>query len=173
MIVCFVRSLGYITEHMDPINGLAPLFEAELELLEPDLVFTPSLEYDDKGGFHKLIDDLITDILDIASHFPRISSRRQTTYLDDILANPDIADMKMDILSNVQNVAKQALNFCDNFQAYSYFWYDDRKVYLDNFLRYSRQLTPEEMELVENNDSAAPKLCKPKMENFREQVSRY
>lgn len=155
---------------MDSINNLAPLFEAHLELREPDLIYTPTLDPNDPKSFQALIEGLIEDILNIAAHFPRVSLKQQITYLEEISSNQDIADMKTEILSNVHYVVKEATRFADDFQAYSYFWLDDRDLYLSNFLQYSRQLSAEEMELVENNDSLAPKLCPPKMEHFREQV---
>jgi dynein heavy chain len=57
---------------MDPSNGLAPLFEARLELHEPDLVFVPSLDPDEPDCFASVVEGLITDIIKMASLIPRI-----------------------------------------------------------------------------------------------------
>lgn len=43
-------SLGYVAEQMDPSNNYAPLFESRLELLEPNLIFVPSLDPNDPKG---------------------------------------------------------------------------------------------------------------------------
>jgi hypothetical protein len=58
---------------MDPNNGLAPLFEAQLELREPDLVFIPSLDPDEPHCFASVVEGLITDIIKMASLIPRIA----------------------------------------------------------------------------------------------------
>lgn len=164
-------SLGYISEHMDSINNLSPLFEAQLELQEPELVFIPSLDEDPKG-FHAILTNLITDIIQIAANFPRLSTTR-ATYLEEIQSHKDISEMKTEITCNVQKVMSDAMEFCDSFQTYSYFWLDNKDTYLKNFLLYSRQLTPDEMDLVYTKDSLAPKHSPPKMEHFREQIDLY
>jgi dynein heavy chain len=158
---------------MDPTNNLAPLFEAQLILLEPNIIFVPSLDSNADDGFKKLITGLINDIIKIASIVPRFSKTVQASYEEEINANQDISDIKADILSNVDRVIEEAYEYCDNFQNYSYIWLDDRKIYLDHFLTYSRQLTGEEIDWVNLKDSAAPKPNPPKMEQFREQIDHF
>jgi hypothetical protein len=58
---------------MDPSNRLPPLFEAHLELREPDLVFVPSLNPDQPDCFANVVEGLTTDIIKMASLFPRIA----------------------------------------------------------------------------------------------------
>lgn len=58
---------------MDPNNGLAPLFEAQLELREPELVFIPSLDPATPGCFTSVVEGLINDIVKMASLIPRIA----------------------------------------------------------------------------------------------------
>jgi dynein heavy chain, axonemal len=48
-------SIGYMTENMDPANKFSPLFESRLELLEPNLVFFPSLDPNNPDGFKQSI----------------------------------------------------------------------------------------------------------------------
>lgn len=67
-------SLGYLAEHMDPSNNMAPLFEVQLELREPDLIFVPSLDLEKPDGFIKTVEELISDILSMAKLIPRITT---------------------------------------------------------------------------------------------------
>lgn len=68
------NSLGYLAEHMDPANQFAPLFEAQLELREPDLVFVPPLDSESPKNFSSLVQGLINDIMKMAHLIPRIAT---------------------------------------------------------------------------------------------------
>lgn len=158
---------------MDPSNNLAPLFEAQLKLLEPHIVFIPSLDQNCKDNFQGIINQLIRDIIKIASIVPRLSKTAEKSYEEEIEENVDIEEMKSDILQHVEKVVHDAYQFCDGFQNYSYLWLDDKDEYLNQFLTYSRQLTSEELELVQLKDPDAPKPSPPRMEAFREQIDNY
>jgi len=56
------------------IPGLsnAPLFEARLELHEPELVFTPSLDSNTEGNFCSIIQGIIKEIIELSKLMPRI-----------------------------------------------------------------------------------------------------
>ncbi|KAK6645275.1 hypothetical protein RUM43_001551 [Polyplax serrata] len=168
-------SLGYLAENMDSTKSLAPLFEVQLELLEPDIVFVPSLEPDSSNGFITMVEGLITDILSMATLIPRIASETedQTDYVADIEKNEDMVEMKREIIEGVNTIMEEATEFASKFEAYSYLWLDDCQSYLAQFLTYGRQLTMEEMDLVAANDPAQPKLCAPKIDDFREQIDQY
>lgn len=96
--------MGYISEHMNPKNKLAPLFEAQLELLDPDMVFAPSLDSEDEKGFMALINNLINYILKMAALVKRIDTTKEETYEDEIVGHIDIIDMKDDILNSIERV---------------------------------------------------------------------
>lgn len=49
------------------------MFEAQLELRDPDLVFIPSLNTDDPDCFSSVVEGLISDIIKMASLIPRIA----------------------------------------------------------------------------------------------------
>lgn len=158
---------------MDPTNDLEPLFESQLKLLDPDILFVPSLEPNDSNGLKSLIIDLMTDIVDTSGIVDRLSLTQTITYKEEIETNQDIVDIKADILKSIDKVIEEAYEFCDNFQNYSYLWLDDREQYLEYFLTYSRQLSNEEIEWLVINDPLAPKPCPPKMEQFREQIDNF
>ncbi|XP_057668614.1 dynein beta chain, ciliary [Diorhabda carinulata] len=166
-------SLGYIIEHMDATNNLPPLFESQLNLLEPNIVFIPSLDPSDPEGLKNLIIGLMNDILETSNMINRFSKTNQRSYKEEIEENEDIIDIKNDILSNVDKVIEESYEFCDKYQNYSYIWLDDRREYLQQFLTYGRQLTNEELEFVGMNDPLAPKESPPKMEQFREQIDNF
>lgn len=82
-----------------------------------------------------------------------------------------MVEMKREIIEGVNTIMEEATEFASKFEAYSYLWLDDCQSYLAQFLTYGRQLTMEEMDLVAANDPAQPKLCAPKIDDFREQVN--
>nr|CAD7197237.1 unnamed protein product [Timema douglasi] len=215
------RSLGYLTENIDPASGLAPLFEAQLELRDPDLVYVPSVDPDDPDGFISLVKGLTSDIIGMADLVPRVSSvksddgykyssalpfRRVSQknggasdpitwnyclfgitlapscpYLRvripklmvDMENNEDIREMKNEILEAVQRVIEEANDFSKGFESYCYLWLDDREHYMLQFLKYGRQLTNDELDLMAMEDSTAPEPSPPTMEQFREQIDNY
>lgn len=158
---------------MDVSNNLAPLFEAQLKLMEPRIVFIPSLNPTDSDNFQSLVSQLLDDIMKIASIIPRLSKTFTVTYEEEIARNGDIVDIKRDILENVDKVVNEAFEYCDSFRNYSYLWLEDKMIYMDQFLNYGRQLTEDEMMLVQNKDPDAPKSCQPKNEIFREQIDHF
>ncbi|XP_010006532.1 PREDICTED: LOW QUALITY PROTEIN: dynein heavy chain 9, axonemal [Chaetura pelagica] len=66
-------SLRYLLENTDPQAGLAPLFEVQLDLVIPDLVFRPSLDPDTNDGFYDMVEGLVNDIYHISSLVPRLA----------------------------------------------------------------------------------------------------
>ncbi|XP_021937393.1 dynein beta chain, ciliary isoform X2 [Zootermopsis nevadensis] len=167
-------SLGYIAEHMDPNNGLPPLFEAQLELRDPNLVFIPSLNTDDPDCFSSVVEGLISDIIKMASLIPRIAiNYGAANYEADMENNEDIREMKQEVLGGVQSVMNEANEFSHGFETYSYLWLVDRESCMQQFLTYGHQLTAEELELIAIDDDTAPKPSPPNMELFREQIDNY
>ncbi|XP_060515880.1 dynein beta chain, ciliary [Cylas formicarius] len=166
-------SLGYINEHMDSTNNLPPLFEVLLNLMEPNIVFVPSLDSNSPQSFRAMITNIITDIVKTSEIIPRLSKRAKKSYNDEIENHQDIVDMKNDILQSVDKALEEAYEFCNNFQNYSYLWLDDREEYLNQILTYGRQLSSEEIELVAAKDVCAPPQSPPKMETFREQIDNF
>uniref|UniRef100_A0A6P7G4P0 Dynein beta chain, ciliary-like n=1 Tax=Diabrotica virgifera virgifera TaxID=50390 RepID=A0A6P7G4P0_DIAVI len=169
----FYCSLGYIIEHMDPGNNLPPLFESQLKLMEPEIVFIPSLDSSDPEGLKSLITGLIDDAVETSAIVKRFSKIKTVSYKEEIESNQDIVDIKNDILSNIDKVIEESYEFCDNYQTYAYLWLDDREQYLDQFLTYGRQLNNEELDYLGMNDPLAPKPSPPKMEHFREQIDNF
>ncbi|CAG9581720.1 unnamed protein product [Danaus chrysippus] len=168
-------SLGYITEHMNPKNKLAPLFEAQLELLEPDMVFCPSLDPNEEKGFMSMINKLIQDILKMSTLIQRIDPTKKDSYETQIVGHQDVVEMKEEILNGIERVIEEANDFCKTFENYSYLWLEERDAIMEIFLTYGRILTPEEIDRIgsEDKEIIQPTPCAPKMEAFREQIDHY
>lgn len=52
---------------------MAPLFEAQLDLKVPDMVFTPPLEFGAGDSFFELVESLTNDVFRISSLVPRLA----------------------------------------------------------------------------------------------------
>lgn len=106
---------------MDLTNNYAPLFESRLELVEPNLVFVPSLDPNDPKGFNCLLTGLVEDITHMSSLIPRIvKGDEHKTYAEIISNNNDIMEMKLEILNGVEKVVQEAADFCGDFERYVY-----------------------------------------------------
>lgn len=57
----------------DQRPSVAPLFEAQLDLKVPDLVFTPPLDIRVGDSFFELVESLINDVFRISSLVPRVA----------------------------------------------------------------------------------------------------
>lgn len=164
--------MSYLSENMEPSNNYSPLFESQLELLDPDLVFVPSLDPNDPKGFNNLLASLITDISHMSSLIPRLIPNTES-YETKITNNLDIDEMKTEILEGVEHVVQEAAEFCRGFERYSYLWLEDREMCMEFFLSYGRVLEPDEIDLITNNDPSCPEKCQPTIEAFREQIDNY
>ncbi|XP_043471037.1 dynein beta chain, ciliary [Leptopilina heterotoma] len=164
-------SLSYLVENMDPVSQREPLFEASLELREPDLYYVPSLEPEDPDGLDRLVTGLLTDIIGMSTLVPRLKNDKP--YADELEDDEDIKSMKEEILFGVNRAIEEAMDFCGVFEGYAYLWLEDRETVMQQFLDYSRQLTVDELEIIATNDPKLPEKCAPKMENFREQIDLY
>lgn len=166
-------SMGYIAEQMDPANNLAALFESRLELIDPDIVFVPSLDPNDPKGFNHLLAGLIEDITHMTSLIRRVRSDTDETYHQIIGRNCDMIYMKMEILDGVNKVVQEAADFCRGFERYSYLWLEERDYSMELFLTYGRLLDQDEIDLVMAKEETAPEPCAPTIEAFREQIDNY
>jgi dynein heavy chain len=66
-------TLGMLIENTDPRYDPQPLFEAQMELQVPDMVFKPSLDFGVADGFYDIVDGLLGDIYKQASLISRLA----------------------------------------------------------------------------------------------------
>ncbi|XP_046391607.1 dynein beta chain, ciliary-like [Ischnura elegans] len=169
LLQAILSSLSYITEEMRP--GRSPLFEAQFLLVEPLVLFKPSMDLEDPDGFYALVESIIGNIVEASTLIPRISQAdpERTHYLDDAESNLMTTEFRADILMRTSEVTKEALQFSTTFDNYAYLWLDDRQIFLQQFLVYGRQLTPDELDLV-TYDPSFIKESPPTMAQFKEQI---
>lgn len=61
-------------------TGITPIFEAQLSLVPPELVFHPSLDSGVKGGLYDIIESLLDSIFAVPSLVPRLSSHSDSPH---------------------------------------------------------------------------------------------
>ncbi|XP_009976195.1 PREDICTED: dynein heavy chain 9, axonemal-like, partial [Tauraco erythrolophus] len=164
-------SLKYLLENTDPKAGLAPLFEVQLDLVIPDLIFHPSLDPGTNDGFYDMVESLLNDIYRISSLVPRLAEHSGFLhYQADMEDMADLADMRRDLMGRVQAVMTACCDYRSAFDHYSYLYGDDRKEFCRQFLLYGHILTAAEIEAhAEDGVPETP----PTLQQFREQIDSY
>ncbi|XP_074871093.1 dynein axonemal heavy chain 9 [Carettochelys insculpta] len=164
-------SLKYLLENTDSKAGLAPLFEVQLDLMVPDLVFHPSLDPGANEGFCDLVEGLVNDIYRISSLVPRVAEHSVFPhYQVDMEDMGDLADMRHCLMERVQNTMSACSAYRSSFDHYSYLYGDDRKEFMRQFLLYGHILTAAEIEA--HTDNGVPE-SPPTLQQFREQIDSY
>ncbi|XP_039715555.1 dynein axonemal heavy chain 17 isoform X6 [Pteropus medius] len=163
------NSLNYLMNNMVMDESVAPLFEIRMELDEAGLVFNPSLEVGSDRSFLALVDGLINDIYNAAKLIPRLAKGR-LNYKSDLEDLTDLIEMREEMSSLVVSAMKEAEEYQDSFERYSYLWTDDLQESMRTFLTYGRALTPEDLEM--HAEEAIPK-APPTLAQFQQQIDSY
>nr|XP_058139450.1 dynein axonemal heavy chain 9 isoform X3 [Dasypus novemcinctus] len=164
-------SLKYLLENTECKTGLTPIFEAQLSLATPELVFSPSLESGVRGGFYDMVESLVTSIFGISSLVLRLSPQDHPPhYQVDMEGMADLASMRSVLMERVQKMMTLCCGYRNTFSQYSYLYVEDRKEILGQFLLYGHVLTPEEIEAhVEDGIPETP----PLLHQFKVQIDSY
>ncbi|NXY74435.1 DYH9 protein, partial [Glareola pratincola] len=164
-------SLKYLLENTDPKAGLPPLFEVQLDLVIPDLIFRPSLDPGTNDGFYDMMESLLNDIYRISSLVPRLAEHSGFPhYQADMEDMADLADMRHDLMGRVQAVITACCDYRSAFDHYSYLYGEDRKEFCRQFLLYGHILTTAEIEAhAEDGVPETP----PTLQQFKEQIDSY
>jgi dynein heavy chain, axonemal len=85
-------------------------------------------------------DDSLSDIIVMSSLIPRLDNDAEQTYEELVSNEPDIKEMKQEILLSVEKALEEASQFCRDFERYSYLWLEDREYCMELFLEYGRIL---------------------------------
>ena len=168
-------SMGYLLDHTDVKKNPAPLFSAEMELCEPNIIFRPSLDKKIHNNFYDMMLGLVDDIFNMAKLVPRVHKRKgvsSSNYLDTVTEHQELRSLREQLISRVEEVMESANRKQATYLDYSYLWLESRKEYLFYFLNYARQLSQDEIEKIEENEKAVKKV-KPKLDQFREQIDHY
>nr|KAF6455667.1 dynein axonemal heavy chain 17 [Rousettus aegyptiacus] len=82
----------------------------------------------------------------------------------------DLIEMREEMSSIVVSAMKEAEEYQDSFERYSYLWTDDLQESMRTFLTYGRALTPEDLEM--HAEEAIPK-APPTLAQFQQQIDSY
>ncbi|XP_005407434.1 PREDICTED: dynein heavy chain 17, axonemal [Chinchilla lanigera] len=166
----FIRkSLNYLINNMAVDENIAPLFEISMELNEEGLTFNPSLEIGSDFGFLALIEGLINDIYNVARLIPRLAKGRMN-YKTDLEDRTYLIEMREEVSSLVINAMKEAEEYQDSFERYSYLWMDDLQEFMKYFLIFGHTPTPEELDTL--TQETVPK-TPPTLTQFQQQIDSY
>ena len=167
-------SLGYLLDETDVKKDPPPLFATKLQLCEPDIIFHPSLDREMAINFFDQAIDLSDSIFKMATLVPRIGKQKNggKHYLDTARKHSELRALRDDYITRVEKVIAQAKEQRDTYLDYSFLWLESRQEYLYYFLQYSRQLTPKELEKLDENENSIKKKF-PTLEQFKEQMDHY
>ncbi|XP_012658288.1 dynein heavy chain 17, axonemal [Otolemur garnettii] len=150
----FVRkSLSYLTDNM-VLDGLT---------------FNPSLEVGSERGFLALIEGLVNDIYNVARLIPRLAKGRMS-YKTDLEDMTDLIEIREELSSLVINAMKEAEEYQDSFERYSYLWLDDPQEFMKNFLIFGHPPTAEDLDT--RTEDTIPK-TPPNLAQFQQQIDSY
>ena len=166
-------SLGYLVDETDKKKDIKPLFEASIELCEPNIIFKPSLDLDIHNNFYDICLGIIEDILTMGSLVPRVASFTGShNYLEIIKSHPELVSLREQFIENVKQVMDLANNKKDSYNSYSYLWTESRHDTMYFFLNFARDLTPEEIKMLDEDESQVKKAT-PTLHQFKEKIDKY
>ncbi|XP_043921477.1 dynein axonemal heavy chain 11 [Protopterus annectens] len=166
-----MHSLDFFLENTDPFLNPLPLFEVQMLLSAPEIVFKPSVDKEVSDGFFDLVEELVNDIFRVSAQVKRVAAHiEMEDYqidMDDML---DLAEFRQEIMLRVTGIVNKAIEYRNSFDNYAYLWVDDRTEFMRQFLLYGHVLTTEEIET--HADYGVPE-CPPTTEQFKEQIDIY
>lgn len=172
-------SLRYIKfEIENRLEHNAPVFEVKYELQKPHAVFIPHLDTSGEisAGFMAMIDEIIVAIYDMCDMIPRVTQStygEHLSYVSVLCENKEIEEIRNDIVRNTKRTALKCLAYVTKFDVYKPLWAMDQSEQLQQFLRYSRGLTDEELDQMAASEEFKVKENKPSLDNFRAEIAKY
>ncbi|VDI07166.1 dynein heavy chain, axonemal [Mytilus galloprovincialis] len=162
-------SVKFLLDNTDPKNDIGPLFESQLELQQPEIIYVPSLDFGSTDGYYDLVDSILGDIFKQSALIPRLATHSgQEHYQQDMEEMEELADMRSEMMDRVNIIMNKGMEYRNSFDNYAYLWVDDRNEFMRQFLLYGHVLTPEE---IESGDDVPQK--PPKLMQFKEQIDAY
>ena len=166
-------SLGYLVDETDRKRDIKPLFEASMELCEPDIIFRPSLDTKMQNNFYDICLGLVQDIFHMGALVPRVANSVDSKdYLGTVTFHPELVGLKDQFILNVKLVMERANTKMATYLEYSYLWTESRHDTMYFFLNFGRQLTDEELQLLDEDESQVKK-ADPTLIQFKERIDRY
>lgn len=182
-------SIKYIKYEMENrLERDAPIFEVKLDLEDQQIVFHPvmNVEMTSSQGLLAIIRSMIENILNMSAMIPRVAKPETSgdsgfdtfwMFFENAADRNDrevaeIEDMHMDITSLTRETIKEAKKFAYTFEKYNFLWRVDKKTHLQNFLRYGRIPSQDEIEQIEEG-TLELRERKPELEGFKNVIDFY
>lgn len=155
-------SIKYLKLEMENrLEHNAPLFEVKLDLQIPNICFIPSLDLRMKRfSFMTDLEAMIMNIYNMSDMIVMVAQPPEEQRIDEhgnvyeatfqlaLEKNKEIEHMKSDIITLAKQTIREAVVFANDFEKYAYIWNSDKKLCLEQFLKYGRKLTVEEIETI-------------------------
>lgn len=185
------ESMKYVKYEMENRKGRnIPLFDVKLELLVPRIVYLPTMNMNmsNPQGLLEIITTMIANILNMSDMIPLVAQPSQRSSLNDLpetftikleavdrrksMELNELEDMQLDITALTRQTIREAIVFAEQFEKYNFLWSTDKVQYLENFLKYGRVLTSEELAEIDEGTSDI-KYQNPELEEFRKVIEYY
>ncbi|NXA80882.1 DYH9 protein, partial [Thryothorus ludovicianus] len=164
-------SLKYLLENTDPQAGLAPLFEVQLDLVVPDLVFHPPLDPGAKDGFCDRVESLLQGIFGMSSLVPRLATHRGLCQYQAVLEPmPALCAMLRELQLRSGAAAAACCEHRSGLERFSHLYGEDRRELCRQFLLCGRALTPADTEARGQDGVPA---AAPTLRQLGEQIGSY
>uniref|UniRef100_A0A803VXV6 Dynein axonemal heavy chain 17 n=1 Tax=Ficedula albicollis TaxID=59894 RepID=A0A803VXV6_FICAL len=161
-------SLKYLLEN--PEAGLAPLFEVQLDLVIPDLVFHPPLDPGTNDGFCDMVENLLQGIFHISSLVPRLAVHSGLChYQADLEAMPGLCSARQELLSRARAAAASCCEHRAGLERFSHLFGEDRREQCRQLLLCGRSVPADMEPQPQDGVPAAP----PSLQQIREQLGSY
>ncbi|XP_034948410.1 dynein beta chain, ciliary-like [Chelonus insularis] len=176
LIQAVSTSICYILDETDPESNIHPLFEVYLCLEIPNIVYKPPLEIDDPKGFYAFYESLMFDIMKMGTLIPRLDPDKvdeREHYGLDLGEEERIIFMLEETSNRVKQALTQAQEYAATYDLYKWIWLNDRQEYLNNFLRFAKNITDEEKKIIAQsppNLSEFIKERKPELNDFKREI---
>ncbi|XP_038013499.1 dynein heavy chain 9, axonemal-like [Motacilla alba alba] len=165
-------SLKYLLENTDPKAGLTPLFEVQLDLVIPDLVFRPPLDPGSNDGFCGMVESLLQGIYHISSLVPRVATHSGFCHYQAALeAMPALCPWRQELLARSRAAAAACCEHRAGLERrFSHLLGEDRRELCRHLLRHARLPAPADVEAhVEEGVPEVPAT----LQGFLEQLGSY
>ncbi|NWY63744.1 DYH9 protein, partial [Erithacus rubecula] len=163
-------SLKYLLENTDPEAGLAPLFEVQLDLVVPDLVFHPPLDPGTNDGLCDMLENLLQGIFHISSLVPRLATHSGLChYQADLEAMPALCSARQELLSRAGAAVAACCEHRAGLERFSQLCGEDRREQCRQLLLCGRSLPADGEPQPQDGVPAAP----PALQQIREQLGSY
>ena len=103
----------------------------------------------------------------VADHLTKEGA--ESNYLDALSSHKELKSMRDQLIFRIQEVLSKANKLKTGQNDYAYLWTDSRTEYMHYFLTYSRQLTQDEVDALEEDEKSVKKQY-PSLYQFQEQI---